>query len=111
MPWRLDRRGRPATRDRLQERTLAGSQPDLLPLEPHHLARVRTYLSRDLLYSMSWCPACHPPGVLSMAKAPVKTKPPVVDDGWRIPEPLWVRLSNCCPRGRSTPWAATTPAS
>jgi transposase len=32
-----------------------------------------------------------------VAKVPAKTKPPVVDDGWRIPEPLRVRLVELLP--------------
>jgi putative transposase len=32
-----------------------------------------------------------------MAKVTAKTKPPVVDDGWRIPEPLWVRILDLLP--------------
>jgi putative transposase len=32
-----------------------------------------------------------------VAKVPAKTKPPVVDDGWRIPEPLWNRLVELLP--------------
>jgi putative transposase len=32
-----------------------------------------------------------------MAKVPAKTKPPVVVDGWRIPEPLWIRLVELLP--------------
>jgi putative transposase len=32
-----------------------------------------------------------------MAKAPAKPKPPVVDDGWRIPDPLWTRIAELLP--------------
>ena len=32
-----------------------------------------------------------------MAKAPAKPKPPVVDDGWRIPDPLWTRIAEQLP--------------
>jgi transposase len=32
-----------------------------------------------------------------MAKAPAQPKPPVVDDGWRIPDPLWLRIVELLP--------------
>jgi putative transposase len=49
------------------------------------------------LYSISWCPIVVSPGEFPVAKVPTKTKPPVVDDGWRIPDPLWTRIVELLP--------------
>lgn len=44
-----------------------------------------------------------------MTKAQDKTRTPIVDDGWRIPDPLWDRIVELLPPRPVHPWGCHNP--